>query len=122
MKCSNHNQVEAVATCVFCGSALCPSCVTRSATGRVICSPGCLSGISNAEAALESVRRKTVGSNRLTVYFCFGSGLIFGIFAGYEAVGAVSSGRWDMAIFLGGLAAVFIGMGIAWSRMMAKKA
>ena len=121
MKCLNHNQTDAVATCVFCGIALCPSCITKSASRRVICSSVCEAGLSSTEVALESIRQKTIGSNRLAVYFLFGTGLFFGAFAVFETVRAMASGRWHMALFLGGASIVFIGIGAAWSRMVRKK-
>ena len=121
MKCWNHHQTDAVATCVFCGIAICSSCIAKSTTGRVICSPACGKGISSTEAALDSIRQKLVGGNRLLVYFLFGVGFLFGAFALFETARALSSGMWHLALFLGGSAVVFIGIGTAFSRMGSRK-
>lgn len=121
MKCSNHSQTDAVAICVFCGHGLCSSCATKSTTGRAICSPACSAGIAAAEAALESIRQKTIGANKLAVYFLLGAGILFVGFAIYEAIRAMSSGRWILSLFLGSTGVAFIVIGAAWSQMVRQK-
>src|SRR5262249_10903346 len=77
MKCCIHNQTYATATCVFCGRGLCPACVASTASGRVVCSQECSTGIANSEAALASIRARTLGANRLNSYLLLGVGLLF---------------------------------------------
>lgn len=121
MKCSNHTQADAVASCVYCGQGLCPACITRSSSGRAVCSPSCAERAASMEAALETVRQKTLNSSRLAAYFLLAAGFIFGCFGIYEITLALSTGRWAMAVFLPGLAFVFFVAGAAMLRMLKSK-
>ena len=121
MKCFQHNQTDAVGTCIHCGRALCLACVTQSVSGRVICSPACGQALSAAEAALESVRQKTTTSNRYGGYFLLAAGVIFAVMVLFEIRRAVTTGRWLMVGFLAPMAVVFVVGGIAMLKMAAKK-
>jgi inner membrane protein involved in colicin E2 resistance len=74
------------------------------------------------EAALETIRQKTVVGYRLTAYFLLAAGLVFGCLALFEVVKAISTGRvWAMTFAIPGLALVFIVAGIALLRMIKSK-
>lgn len=121
MKCSNHNQTDAVATCVFCGRALCPSCVTQSATGRIVCSPACSSMLAVTEAELKNVNEKINEGTKRIIYFAFGFGLIFAGTGMYEFIEARSSGAWFLTIFSGGMGLMMIIYSISAALMLRKK-
>jgi hypothetical protein len=122
MKCSNHIQTDAVATCVFCGHGLCSSCVTHSSSGRAVCSPRCADRSASIEAALETIRQKTVTGNRLAAHFLLAAGFVFAGLGIYEMTKAVSTGRvWAMTFAMPGLAVIFIVAGIALLRMLKSK-
>jgi hypothetical protein len=73
------------------------------------------------EATLETIRQKTVASNRLAAYFVLVLGCVFACFGIYETVEAFSTGGWAMALFLPGLAVVFIVSGTTMLRMLKRK-
>jgi hypothetical protein len=73
------------------------------------------------EAALETIRLKTLNSNRLAAYFILAGGFIFGCFGIYEITRAPSTGDWVMAAFISGLAVVFFIAGTAVLRMLKSK-
>ena len=117
MKCSNHNQIDAIATCVFCGRALCPSCITKSNSGRVVCSPACSSGISATEVALESVRQKTLSANRLAAHLLIGLGILFGSFGLF----AMSRKQWFISLYLIGAGVLLAVFGFILLRVASRK-
>jgi hypothetical protein len=121
MKCSNHTQADAVASCVFCGQGLCPSCITRSTSGRVVCSPRCAERATAMEIALETIRQKTLNSGRLVAYFLFAAAFVFNCVGVYEIIEALSTGTWVMALFLPGIGVVFIAAGIGYLRLAKSK-
>ena len=59
MKCSTHLNADAAAVCIHCGRALCPGCITKSESGRVVCSAACLAGLLQTEQALQSLRTRS---------------------------------------------------------------
>lgn len=73
------------------------------------------------EATLETIRQKTIASSRLAAYMILAAGFVFGGFGIYEISRALSTGRWTMALFLPGLAAVFIISGVMILRMLKRK-
>ena len=81
MKCAKHPQTEAHAICIHCGAGVCADCIARTPSRRIACSPECAKALAEAEAALNAIRRKTLGGHRLTGYFCCGAALILGAFA-----------------------------------------
>ena len=99
MKCSRHGGSDAVATCVFCGRAVCPSCVAMSTSGRVVCSSQCEAGLSSQESALSSLSHSAFGSTRVGAYFLLGVGALFGIFALLETPSALATRRWFLPLF-----------------------
>ena len=115
MKCSIHNQTDATATCVFCGRALCPSCITTTASGRVVCSAECSTGITNTEATLASIRARTLGANRLTAYLLLGSGLLFIAFGVRRAA---VDGASFITILMEASGGAFCLFGLAWLWML----
>ena len=121
MKCSNHNQADAVAVCVYCVCGLCPTCHSRSGTGRAVCSVRCSQGLAATEAALEALGRRVVDSNNMAVRLLFGAGLLFIGFGVYEGKRAASNLEWFLTLFMGGAGALLIVTGLALSRAMRKK-
>src|SRR6266404_1462494 len=115
MKCSIHNQTDAIATCVFCGRALCPSCITTTASGRVVCSQECSTGITNTEATLASIRARTLGANRLSAYLLLGAGLLF---IGFGVHRAASDGASFTTILMEASGGGFCLFGLAWLWMI----
>lgn len=122
MKCFTHSQTDAVASCVYCGHAMCPSCVTPTSSGRSVCSPRCADGAAAMEASLETIRQKTISSNRLAGYFCLVAGITFGGFGVYEISRSISSGSWSVVTLLPCcFAVVLTAVGIAMLRMLKSK-
>jgi hypothetical protein len=74
------------------------------------------------EAALETIRQKTVVGYRLTAYFLLAAGFVFAGLGLYEVMKAVSTGRvWTMTFLIPGIAVIFIVSGIALLRMLKSK-
>ena len=74
------------------------------------------------EAALETIRQKTLAGNRLAAYFSLAAGFVFACLGIYEVTKAVSTGRWwAMTFVIPGLAVVFIVAGIAMLRILKSK-
>jgi methionyl-tRNA formyltransferase len=121
MKCFNHNQVDAIASCVFCGIALCPSCITKSSTGRVVCSTTCTAGASSIETSLAILGQKTVIGYKLVGFFTLATGLVFAVLAVYDIIHAFSTGRWNLAFLTSASTIVFIIFGVAVLRLSRKK-
>jgi hypothetical protein len=118
MKCSNHAPVDAVAACVFCGQGLCSTCITRSSSGRVVCSPRCAGGIAELESAIAAIHQKTLNGYRLLAYLCFAAAALFISLGIYEIVRAQATGRWAMAVFVPIFGLVFIAIGIGALRLV----
>lgn len=87
MICYHHSAQPASAICVVCGIGLCPDCIQRSASGKVVCSETCQQILQQTEANLNAVYHKTSAGHRLTGLFCGGAGLallVFAVFAGFN--------------------------------------
>ena len=110
MKCLTHKDSEAVAVCVHCGRALCDSCVTRSASGRIVCSQECAAGSKEIEDLIASTRYRSVRGARVVGYFAVSVGVIFCIAAAFLYFVDV----WPPAAFVGGtgIAIGLVGVGM----------
>jgi len=102
MKCSQHNQTDTDTTCFFCGRPHCLICMTQTKGGWVVCSVRCSEGIGDTEKTLESIRQKTITSNR---YFLLGTGVLMADLALFKTRPFVA--------FLSTTALAFIVAGIA---------
>src|ERR1700677_3042230 len=78
MKCSIHNNTDATAVCIHCGQALCPGCITKSESGRVVCSATCSAALLRTEQSLNSLRVRSVSSLRAIGYISVATALVVG--------------------------------------------
>src|SRR5690349_6502361 len=53
MKCFNHSETDGVATCNYCGRALCSTCIQTPTAARLVCSTKCADALSLGEKAGE---------------------------------------------------------------------
>lgn len=117
MKCSSHHSEEATAVCIHCGRALCPSCVQKSESGRVVCSTGCAAALLATEQAIQSIRARSISSLRTTGYFALGAAVVFGCFGCLELYSGISR----VGYFLLPLTLVFGVGGVFYLRIAKKK-
>ena len=117
MKCSTHLNADATSVCIHCGRALCPSCTTKSASGRVVCSPTCSAALLQAEQTLQIIRARSVSSLRTTGYFALAAGIVFGGFGLLE----IYNGIERLGFFLLPLCAVFVVVGAVYLSIAKKK-
>ncbi len=96
MKCLTHKNVEAIAVCVHCGRALCDGCITRSASGRIVCSKECAAGSQEMEDSIAGTRYQSVRGARIVGYFAMGIGIVFCI----TAAVFYFEGMWPLATFV----------------------
>jgi hypothetical protein len=80
MKCFNHADAEAIATCLGCGKGLCRTCCQTSDSGGVVCSPACKEKTQAEEEALALIRNRAMKGTRVSGILCIVAGLIFGLF------------------------------------------
>ncbi len=80
MKCFNHDENDAVATCMGCGKALCRECCVSTATAPFVCSDVCKAKVAAEDRTLALIRLKTMTQNRVSGLFCIIAGVIFGLF------------------------------------------
>jgi hypothetical protein len=80
MKCFNHADAEAIATCLGCGKGLCRACCQTSDSGGVVCSPACKEKTQAEEEALALIRNGAIKGTRVGGILCIVAGLIFGLF------------------------------------------
>jgi hypothetical protein len=113
MKCFTHLQTDAVAVCANCGKALCPSCVTKSDSGKICCSESCLAATSEMEQTWEILKRRSTKGHRINGYFTLGTGCVFGIFAGLS----ILIKEWPLVLFLGSTSAIFIVTGFVFLKL-----
>ena len=74
------------------------------------------------EAALETIRQKTLVGNRLAAYFLITVGFVFGGLGIYEIIKAISTGHWwQMTFFSPAIAIISFVLGILYLRMLKKK-
>jgi len=71
MKCIQHNAVDAVAVCMYCGRALCPACIQSPTGGRVVCSSACETALGRNERALQLLLEKSVQSAKASAFYCY---------------------------------------------------
>jgi hypothetical protein len=122
MKCFQHQNTDAIGTCVHCGRALCPACIVQTASNRIVCSGACGQAVSEMEAAFESVRNKTAKSNRYAGYFLMAAGLAMALFDIMAVNLGRTSGHWLLAAFVTPMAIIFIICGVALLRLTKKAA
>ena len=116
MKCLTHKESEAVAVCVHCGMALCESCLTRSESGRFVCSPACGTASKQMEDFIASTRHRSVRGTRTTAYFLYGMAAIFTA----SAVFFYFDGVWQLTAFVGVCSIGFAIGGVAFMRVAKK--
>ena len=90
MKCSTHPNADATAVCIHCGRALCPSCTTKSESGRVVCSASCSAALLRTEQALESIRTRSVSSLRSAGYMMLATAVVFIGFGSLEVYNGIA--------------------------------
>ena len=114
MKCYQHNEIEAVAICAYCGRALCRECVPASAPARATCSTQCAESITRESAAIQLLLQRSGQSARASAFYCYLSAAL----SGGAAVAA-----WFMLpspflmCFAAGCAVVLIAAGIWHGRV-----
>jgi hypothetical protein len=116
MKCAAHN-AEAIAVCVWCGKALCPTCAKPSASGRMVCSDNCAASLTREAKAMDLVLQKSLQSARGSAFYSF-------LCAALSAGGAIGAFFYLQVAFLiwfcAGCAIVFIASG-SWYAWIARK-
>src|SRR5271166_4379561 len=90
MKCSTHLNADATAVCIHCGRALCPSCATKSESGRVVCSTTCSAALLRTEQALDSLRARSVSSLRSAGYMMLATAVVFVGFGSFEVYNGIA--------------------------------
>jgi MFS family permease len=77
VKCLNHQNVDAVAVCMGCGMALCPSCARRSPEARFVCSDECATRVSQFLSRAREGFEKTTRSTAVAGWYSFAIGAAF---------------------------------------------
>ena len=83
MKCYNHTEIDAVATCLGCGKALCMECCFKNMPG-IVCSSLCEDKITKHNEVNNLIRKKTLTQNKVSGIFCIIAGAIFSLFGIYQ--------------------------------------
>lgn len=117
MKCFAHLNVDAVAVCSYCGQAVCPACVAKTPSGRVICSSACSREIQRLDQITSRAGYRSATSLRTTGTFSLAAGLVFGSTGFFELYNGIAR----LGCFLLPLALVFIIVGVAYLRIAGKK-
>lgn len=117
MYCTNHNDRGAVAVCVNCGVGICPSCVTKSATGRHVCSAECAESADAFHSAITALSNRTIRTTKATAWFCWLLGGLFGVLG----VISIAGGDYFFSSYLLLSAVVFAFVG-AWYARIARRA
>ena len=81
MKCSKHPETDATAFCIHCGQALCPQCVTKSKSSRVVCSAACGLALDRMERVITGIAKRHISGSRSVGLFSAGTGLVFLVFS-----------------------------------------
>jgi hypothetical protein len=76
MKCLKHPTLDAVAICAYCGQALCPECIYKTESPRMVCSSDCAAALSRSERALELVLEQSLHSTRASAFYCYLCGVL----------------------------------------------
>jgi hypothetical protein len=114
MKCFNHQETEAVAVCVSCGKALCPSCISKSSRGKLVCSALCAQAISEADDFRDYFHNRSTRSWRLIAYaMLFPVSFIFLVFGGF----AIWAREWPIVWLLLSVVVIFVLAGLGCLRL-----
>ena len=119
MKCFNHAEKDAVATCLGCGKSLCRECCQTTDSGRVVCSDPCKQRTTADQETLSLIRQKTQTQNRVSGILCFLAGSIFGLFGLFH----LTQPRFflPLTIFMVAMCVCLIVMGRMYLRMDKEK-
>jgi hypothetical protein len=71
MKCFNHGDTDGVATCTYCGRALCLACIKTPSAARLVCSTKCAEALLLGEKALEMILQQSVRSAQASAFYCY---------------------------------------------------
>jgi hypothetical protein len=112
MKCATHHE-DATGICVNCGIVLCPTCATKSMSGRYVCSASCSEAKNKEELALNLILEKASKGSTTTAFFCF---LMGGLFA-VVGVFTILFDIWQAGLFLELMAIGYIIGGVAYRRI-----
>ena len=115
MKCFNHSDSDAVATCVNCGKAICRQCCISTAKGRLVCSTSCEESAQNAEESLSLVRTKTDRQNRVNGMLSALTGTAFGLFGVFTLFR--SRHFLPLSILLFGMMVVLVAAGLWYLKL-----
>jgi len=77
MRCFNHSDKEAIGICINCGTALCKECMTKSESGKILCSDNCGISIAKFESSINVTLEKTLRNAKISAYGCFMFALLF---------------------------------------------
>ena len=83
MKCYNHTETEAVATCMGCGKALCMECCFKNVPG-IVCSSLCEDKVNEQNEIIKFIRKKTLTQNKVSGIFSIIAGAIFILFGIFQ--------------------------------------
>ena len=117
MKCFNHPDVDATAICTHCGLAVCAKCITRSKSGRAVCSTTCSAALERYEQAFLSMHLKGLSGFRIIGYLTISSALVLACF-GFVAL---HDGIWPLAALCFAFTAIFVVIGAVVFRMVKRK-
>jgi hypothetical protein len=117
MQCTNHNDRGAIAVCVNCGVGLCPSCATKSTTGRRVCSAECAASADAFHGAIAATATRSVRTNKATAWLAW----LLGGFFGVLGVISIAGGDHFLSAYFLGSAAVFLFIG-TWYARIARRA
>jgi hypothetical protein len=115
MKCFNHSEKDAVATCMGCGKALCHECCPSPAQSPFVCSDQCREKVAAEERTLALIRRKTITQNRVSGAFCIMGSMVFGLFGVFNLT--LPRGFLPLAIFMIATCIAFIIAGVKYLRV-----
>jgi hypothetical protein len=82
MKCINHDNVDAVGICKYCGRAICKQCILQNDLDVIVCSQKCLDEVTLGQDMVEKAKvAYGLKPGRIPVnmilYFVFGAILFF---------------------------------------------
>ena len=117
MKCSIHPTADATAVCIHCGRALCPGCITKSASGRVVCSEACSKALLQTEQVIHNLRARSVRGARVVGYLSIAIAAVFCGFGAFEFYSGIARLGW----FLVPVSAVLAASGVAFLRIARKQ-
>ncbi len=118
MKCYNHNEIDAVSTCLGCGKGLCKPCIQTSTLGIVVCSQECGLRADGQIEMVELIRKKTLTQNKVGGIFLIIFGIVFGVFGIYNLI---DSRLLPLSIFLIAICAGFLYGGITYLKVAKTK-